>query len=364
MIVTDRALAETPMLAGIVKMLEDGGMQPLLFGDVNPNPTDENVNDGAAAFRDHSADSVVAIGGGSGLDAGKAIAMVARSNVALGDFEWTSPDPVLPAGTIPPILVIPTTSGTGAEMDSASMITDTANRVKLCVKHDECELTAVLDPELTRTLPANLTAWTGMDALTHAVEALSVDAYHPMCDAIALESMRLIQHNLVAAYKDGDNMEARAQMLSASSMAAVAFQKGLGAAHGLSEPIGAVHDTHHGLTNAVLLPYVLHLNRPKIEQKCELVARYLNFDAQPGMSGFDCVVKWVNELSDELDVPKSLADIGCLVTEEDAQICAAKAFINPTGMTNPVVLTEQDYAALFRLAATGGDPRGMRAALE
>jgi alcohol dehydrogenase class IV len=351
------------MLKDIVTMLEKGGMQPLLFGDVNPNPTDLNIVEGAAAFRDHAADSVVAIGGGSGLDAGKAIAMIARSGVPLSEFEWTSPDPVLPSGSIPPVLVLPTTSGTGAEMDSASMYTDSSKHVKFCVSHADCKLTAVLDPELTRTLPANLTAWTGMDALTHALEALSVDSYHPMCDAIALESMRLIQLWLPVAYKDGNNMEARTQMLAASSMAAVAFQKGLGAAHGLSEPIGAVHDTHHGLTNAVLLPYVLHLNRPVIEAKCEHVARYLDLPRTSSGSGFDAVAAWVEKLSNELDVPKSLADIGIEATAANADICAAKAFVNPTGMTNPVELKQEDYAALFRLAAAGEDPAGMRAAL-
>lgn len=189
------------------------------------------------------------------------------------------------------------------------MYTHTTEHVKYCVMHPDCQVTVIADPLLTVSLPPHLTAWTGMDALTHAIEAYSVDSFHPMCDGIALESMRMITESLPLAVTDGENLEARSQMLVASSMAAVAFQKGLGAVHGLSEPIGAVYDTQHGLTNAVLLPYVLRANRNAIEPKCELIARYLGL---PGASvdGYQAVLDWVDSMCERLEIPSSLKEIG------------------------------------------------------
>ena len=269
-----------------IAVLSDGGLKPTLYDKVEPNPTDVCVCNGAALFRVHACDSIVAIGGGSGLDAGKSTAMVAGSGLALDDFEWTKTPPALAPGALPPVWLVPTTAGTGAEMDSASMVTDTSKAIKICVAHPTLRTHVVADPQLTLTLPATLTAWTGMDALPHAIEALSVDMYHPMCvtttlwlwlrshrlclrphlpppsstsnypscrtcrcDGIALEALRIIHKWLPIAFANGRDLEARSQMLAAASMAAVAFQKGLGATHGLSEPIGAVHNTQHGLTN-------------------------------------------------------------------------------------------------------------------
>lgn len=358
LVVTDRGLGASDLIEAQVDALTSSGLSPLLFADVDANPTDVNIYAGADAFRSHDADSLVAIGGGSGLDAGKAIAMVARSGFLLDDFEWTKEPVVVPAGSIPPVITLPTTAGTGAEMDSASMYTDTTSKIKLCVAHTDCRVSAVVDPMLTLSLPANLTAWTGMDALTHAIEALSVDSFHPMCDGIALQSLLMIDKWLPVAYADGNNIEARAQMLTASSMAAVAFQKGLGATHGLSEPIGAVFDTQHGLTNAIVLPHVLRANRLAIDNKCDLLARYLNLAPAPAeygaTGGFGAVCYWVDSMSLKLNIPTSLAEIG-VKDDTAASELALKAVANPTGFTNPIRFTANDYESIFKESFKGRD---------
>jgi len=340
--------------------MRSAGLQPQLFGDVNANPTDVNVAAGARAFREHSADAVVAVGGGSGLDAGKSIAMVARSGVDLHAFDWTREPPVLGPGAIPPVVAVPTTAGTGAEMDSPSMITDTQELVKVCVTHPACDITVLADPLLTVSLPPHLTAWTGMDALTHALEAYFVAEYHPMCDGIALEAMRLIDAWLPKAVADGTDVEARSNMMAASSMAAVAFQKGLGAVHGLSEPIGAVADTQHGLTNAIVLPHVLRANRPAVRDKCDLAARYLGLPPPPpaygapgDAPGFEAVCCWVDRLLTQLDVPGSLADIG--LDPSAVRALGVKAEANATGHTNPIRFTAADYERICHDALRGRD---------
>ena len=334
------------------------GLRPVLFDQVEPNPTDVCVRNAAALFHAERCDAIVAIGGGSGLDGGKSAAMVAGSGLPVANFEWTLPPVKLAAGALPPVWLVPTTAGTGAEMDSASMVTDTTKKIKICVAHPDLRTHVVMDPKLTLTLPATLTAWTGMDALTHALEALSVDMYHPMCDGIALEALRLIQAWLPVAYRDGSNLEARSQMLAASCMAAVAFQKGLGATHGLSEPIGAVHNTQHGLTNAIVLPVVLRANRRVIEAKCELVARYLALPAPPPAystrdGGFERVAYWVDCLSDNLAIPTTLRAIG--LDERSKAALGVKAEANPTGWTNPIRFTAAEYEAIYQKALDGHD---------
>lgn len=354
LLVTDRGLAESSLVSGLMDGMSAAGLRPLLFAGIQANPTDVNVAAGARAFREHEADGVVAMGGGSALDGGKCIAMVARTGVPLPNFEWTN-DPVsgvepMVVGDasrgIPPVVAIPTTAGTGAEMNAASMYTDTAAQVKRCVTHPACRITVIADPLLTVSLPAHLTAWTGMDALTHAIEAYCVDAYHPMCDGIALEAMALIKRWLPVAHADGSDVEARAHMLAASSLAAAAFQKGLGAVHGLSEPIGAVHDTQHGLTNAIILPRALRANGAAIEDKCCRIAHNLALRRSSSSSGVDAVVEWVEELSASLGIPRSLRDIG--LDSSTAALCAAKAEANPTGWTNPIRFSASDYEELFR----------------
>jgi len=347
---------------GVAALLRSAALEPALFDEVEPNPTDQCVRRGAEAFHRHAADAVVAIGGGSGLDGGKSIAMVAGSGRPLSEFEWTLPPVALGAKTLPPTFLVPTTAGTGAEMDSASMVTDTTARIKICVAHPELRCHVVADPALTLTLPANLTAWTGMDALTHALEALWVDAYHPMCDGIALEALRLIHDWLPTAVRQGGNVEARSRMLAASSMAAVAFQKGLGATHGLSEPIGAVHNTQHGLTNAVVLPIVLRANRGVVAQKMEQVARYLALPLPPSSycedeaerrSGFVRVAHWIDRLSTDFAIPSSLKELG--LDETSTRDLGVKAEANPTGWTNPIRFTAAEYERIYAKALAGHD---------
>lgn len=350
LLVTDNGLAQTSLVQDMINRINGAGMDICLFSDVKANPTDCNVLDGLAAFKDHKADAVIALGGGSGLDAGKLIAMLAYtgsdSNIQLQDFDWTLPVPLV--DSLPPVFTVPTTSGTGAEMDSASMYTDTNAGIKRCARHPAMRMTVVADPLLTVSLPAQLTAWTGMDALTHALEALFVDSFHPMCDGMALEALRLIQISLPKAYAVGTDEEARANMLAASSLAAVAFQKGLGATHGLSEPLGAVFDVQHGVANAILLPHILNHNRSKIAYKCELVQRYLHLE---GDEGFNAVHEWVQKLSLELNIPKSLRDVG--VPEMDNEMLGAiakKAASNPTGFTNPIPMNANDYENILQMA--------------
>mmetsp|Transcript_31128 Transcript_31128/g.104014 ORF Transcript_31128/g.104014 Transcript_31128/m.104014 type:complete len:302 (-) Transcript_31128:53-958(-) len=251
-------------------------------------------------------------------------------------------------------------TGTGAEMDSAAMYTDTSRRVKFCVAHPGCtaQIHVIADPLLTLSLPPTLTAWTGMDAVTHAIEALSVDSYHPMCDGIALESLRLMHTWLPPAVADGSDVAARSHMLAASAMAAVAFQKGLGAVHGLSEPVGAVHNSQHGLTNAILLPHVLRANRAAIEPKMDLAATYLGLPPPPpGYAttdgGFERVAAWLDTLAEQLQIPATLAEIG--ISDETAEECAAKAVANPTGFTNPLPFDAEMYSGVFRAAVEGRD---------
>jgi len=343
----------------IAALLAAAGLRPVLYDKVEPNPTDVCVRNASALYNAEQCDSIVAIGGGSGLDGGKSTAMAAGSNLPIADFEWTISPPVeLAPDALPPVWLVPTTAGTGAEMDSASMVTDTTKRTKICVAHPTMRMHVVMDPELTLTLPATLTAWTGMDALTHALEALSVDMYHPMCDGIALEALRLVQQWLPVAFHDGANLEARSQMLAASCMAAVAFQKGLGATHGLSEPIGALHNTQHGLTNAIVLPVVLRANRRVIEAKCELVARYLALPSPPHSysardGGFERVAYWVDRLSAELRIPTSLRAIG--LDESTRAELGVKAEANPTGWTNPIRFTAAEYERIYQKSLEGHD---------
>ena len=348
----------------IYNLIAAAGLTPVLFDKVEPNPTDVCVRNASALFHAEKCDAIVAIGGGSGLDGGKSTAMVAGSGLPVSDFEWTLPPVKLAPGALPSVWLVPTTAGTGAEMDSASMVTDTTKKIKICVAHPDLVTHVVMDPKLTLTLPATLTAWTGMDALTHALEALSVDMYHPMCDGIALEALRLIQTWLPVAFREGStSLEARSQMLAASCMAAVAFQKGLGATHGLSEPIGAVHNTQHGLTNAIVLPVVLRANRKAIESKMELVSRYLSLPQPPASylggssgghnkdGGFERVCFWVDSLSEALNIPTSLRSIG--LDESSRAALGVKAEANPTGWTNPIRFSAAEYERIYQKALDG-----------
>jgi alcohol dehydrogenase class IV len=341
LVVTDPGVAALPFMPGIIAGLEAEGIAVAVFKDVHPDPVADDVAAGAAAYKKHEAEMVIAIGGGSGLDCGKSIALAAVTDRPLWDFEITLTPPAL-AAPIPPIFAVPTTAGTGSEVGRATVITDTALQRKLILLHPQMlPRLVILDPELTFGLPASLTAWTGMDALAHNLEAFCVPAWHPVADGIAVEGMRLIKSSLVTAATSPRDVEARAKMLAAASMGATAFQKGLGAIHSLSHPIGAMFHAHHGLTNAVLMPYVLAYNRPAVESGIAEVARSLGL-----ANGFDGFLNWVLELRAELKIPHSIAALK--VTEESLDHLAAEAFIDPNTPDNP---RAADTAAMRKILA-------------
>ncbi len=352
LLVTDPGLAERPMIRDAIAANEAAGLPTTLFRDVRPNPTGANVAAGVEAFRHGGHDGVIAFGGGSALDVGKLLAFAVAQVRPLWDFEdvgelWQA------ARTegIAPVIAIPTTAGTGSEVGRAAVATNEATGRKTIVFHPRMlPGVVVADPALTTGLPATVTAGTGMDALAHCFEAYCAPGFHPMADGIAVEGMRLIKDWLPTAVRDGANIEARAHMMAAASMGAVAFQKGLGAIHALSHPVGSLYDTHHGLTNGVFMPYVMAFNRGVIVEKCARLAAYL---ALPEPS-FDAVMDWVLALRGEIGIPHSLAELGV----EAARIpeMAAMAAIDPTAPTNPVLLDKGNLAVLFRRALEGHVP--------
>ena len=349
LLVTDPGLAAMAMVTDAAQLCRDAGLACTVFSDVRGNPVESNVTDGVRAFRNGGHDGVVAFGGGSALDAGKAVALMSGQTRPLWDFEdredwWTRAD----APRIAPVVAVPTTSGTGSEVGRASVITDVRDHTKKIIFHPKMMPVAVIaDPELTVGLPAQVTAAVGMDALSHNLEAWCSPVFHPMAQGIALEGMRLVKEWLPAACDDGADLAARACMQVASTMGATAFQKGLGAMHSMSHPCGAVFDTHHGLTNAVVMPYVLEFNRPSINEKMESLARYVELD-EPGFRG---VRQWILGLRERIGIPHTLADIG--VPSDAASRLAPMALVDPSSATNPVALTTQALESLFQNAIEG-----------
>ena len=343
LVVTDPGLAALPMTEALGAILREAGREAGLFTDVRPNPIAANVEAGVRALRQGGHDGVVALGGGSALDCGKVIAFMAGQDRPLWDFEdvgdwWTRAN----ADGIAPIVAIPTTAGTGSEVGRAGVITDEATHTKKIIFHPRMmPSTAILDPELTIGLPKTLTAATGMDALAHCLEAYCAPPWHPMAEGIAIEGMRLVKEALPRAFAHGADLEARGMMLAAAAMGATAFQKGLGAIHSLSHPIGALYDTHHGLTNAVVMPYVLVYNRRQIEPKIERLAAWLGI-----AGGFKGFLDWILALRAELEVPHTLNDLGVPTDRFDA--LAAMAVADPTAGGNPEPL---DRAGANRLLA-------------
>ena len=343
LLVTDPGLAALPMIARTVEICRQAGLPCAVFADVQPNPVERNVTDGVAAWRAGGHDGVIAFGGGSALDAAKAIALMVGQSRPLWDFEdredWYTRVDV--AG-MAPVVAVPTTAGTGSEVGRASVITDLADHTKKIIFHPRMLPAIVIeDPELTLGLPAHVTAATGMDALSHCLEAWCAPSWHPLADGIAAEGMRLVRRWLPAAVRDGKNLEARSNMLIASSMGATAFQKGLGAMHSLSHPCGANLGTHHGLTNAVVMPYVLAWNRRAIEDRMVRLAAYLGLR----QASFDAFLDWVLELREEIGIPHTLAAIG--VGEEHAAPFAPQALADPSTGGNPLPMTEGDFRDLY-----------------
>ena len=345
LIVTDRGLLDHPMLRTARTMLQEAP----LFGDVKGNPTGNNVDAGLEAYRDGGHDGVVAFGGGSALDAGKAVAFMSGQKRPLWDFEdvgdwWTRADP---AG-IAPVIAVPTTAGTGSEVGRAAVILNEATHEKKIIFHPQMMPAIVIsDPELTVGLPRHITAATGMDALVHCFEAFCAPGFHPFADGVALEGMRLIARFLPQACADGRDIEARANMLAAASMGAAAFQKGLGAVHAIAHPVGSWFDTHHGLTNAVVLPYVMRHNRAAIAGKSEVIARHLALRSP----SFEGLFDWVLELRRTLGIPHSLAEIGVDVGK--ASVIGEQAARDPSAAGNPTPVDAATLERIFRAAVTG-----------
>ena len=349
LVVTDPGLAALPPVERSVSLCREAGLDCGRFSDVRGNPVEANVRTGVQAYRDGGHDGVIAIGGGSALDAGKAIALMVGQRRPIWDFEdredwWTRADP---AG-IAPVVAVPTTSGTGSEVGRAAVITDERDHTKKIIFHPRMQpARVILDPELTVGLPAALTAAVGMDALSHSLEAFCSPVFHPLAQGIALEGMRLVRDWLPRACADGGDLRARARMQVASTMGATAFQKGLGAMHSLSHPCGAVLDTHHGLTNAVVMPYVLAFNRAAVADRLGGLARYLDLPRP----GFGAVLDWVLGLREQIGIPHTLGDIG--VAEEHVARLAPMAVADPSSATNPVPLSTASLSTLYRRAIAG-----------
>ncbi|MEO4047147.1 iron-containing alcohol dehydrogenase [Pseudomonas sp. CAU 1711] len=349
LLVTDRGLANAPITTAALDSLKAAGLGAALFSELKPNPVGANLDAGLAAYRAGQHDGVVAFGGGSGLDMGKLIAFMSGQSRPVWDFEdvgdwWTRADPK----GIAPIIAVPTTAGTGSEVGRAGILTDERSHTKRIIFHPQMMPKIVVsDPELTVGMPAWVTAGTGMDAFSHCLEAYCAPGFHPMADGIAVEGMRLIQQSLVRAVKTPDDLDARADMLAAAAMGATAFQKGLGGMHALAHPIGALYDSHHGMTNAVLMPYVLQFNRSQIEERITRLAAYLGL-ANPGFASF---LDLVMRLREDSGVPHSLAELK--VTDEHAALVAKMAVLDPSAGGNPRPLSEADCARLFDDALHG-----------
>ncbi|MFD2740304.1 iron-containing alcohol dehydrogenase [Sulfitobacter aestuarii] len=343
LLVTDKGLAALPITAATLDLMEAAGLGRAMFSKVDPNPTEQNVEAGVKAYRDGGHDGVIAFGGGSGLDLGKVVAFMAGQSRPLWDFEdigdwWTRAD----ADAIAPIVAVPTTAGTGSEVGRASVITNSQTHEKKIIFHPKILPAVVIcDPELTVGMPRSITAGTGMDAFAHCLEAYCSPHYHPMSQGIALEGLRLVKEYLPRAYADGNDIEARGQMMSAAAMGATAFQKGLGAIHALSHPIGAVHHTHHGTTNAVVMQQVLKFNRPAIEGRLARAAAYLGIEG-----GFDGFYDFVGELNRQLGIPASLGELG--IRDPDIDALVASALNDPSTGGNPIEMNAENTTALLR----------------
>ena len=342
LLITDRVLADLPIVQLTLDHLEAAGLGRALFSGVDSNPTEVNLEEGLRVYRRGSHDGVVAFGGGSGLDLGKLVAFMSGQKLPVWDFEdigdwWSRAD----VKGIAPIIAVPTTAGTGAEVGRAGVITNSQTHEKKIIFHPKIlPVQVICDPELTITMPKSITAGTGLDAFAHCLEAYCAPNYHPMSHGIAIEGMRLVKENLPKVYQDGSDIEARGHMMSAAAMGATAFQKGLGAIHAISHPVGALYNTHHGTTNAVVMPAVVEFNRPAIEEPIRRLANYL--DIQGGFDGF---LNYLVELNTSLNIPVGLTGLG--VVNPDLDALAVAALADPSAAGNPVKMTLQNTRQLL-----------------
>ena len=349
LLVTDAGLANAPITTDALASLRAAGLDAELFADLKPNPVEANLNAGLLAYRDGGHDGVVAFGGGSGLDTGKLIAFMSGQSRPVWDYEdigdwWTRADP----DGIAPIIAVPTTAGTGSEVGRAGVLTDDKTHTKKIIFHPKMMPRVVIcDPALTVGMPAKITVGTGMDALSHCLEAYCAPGYHPMADGIAVEGMRLVKQALPRVFAQPDDLEARGDMMAAAAMGATAFQKGLGGMHALSHPVGALYDTHHGTTNAVFMPYVLAFNRSAVEERIERLAAYLRLPRQD-FTGF---LDFILELRASLGVPHTLEEFG--VNGDRAGEIATMAEADPSAGGNPVKFDAAAAGKVFDAALSG-----------
>ena len=346
LIVTDPGILKTDIIEKINSSLNT---KANIFSDVQSNPTGNNVELGVSYFNSNAHDGVIAVGGGSGMDVGKGIAFMAGQDRPLWDFEdigdyWTRAN----SEAIKPIIAVPTTAGTGSETGRAGVYTNELTKEKKIIFHPKMlPAIVILDPELTVPLPKSLTAFTGMDALAHCLESYCSNFFHPFSQGIALEGMFIVKNNLINAYHDGSNLDARGSMLAASSMGSIAFQKGLGAIHSLSHPVGAIYNTHHGLTNAVFMPYVLRRNKKVIEEKIISLSRYLNLEDQT----FEGFMNWILYLRKELSIPHTLKEL--IQDDSKFEEMSKMAKNDPSTGGNPITLEIKDFYNLYKDSFSG-----------
>ena len=350
LLVTDNGLAKTEIVKKTLSILKDNSVSAELYSNVVGNPTGTNVYEGVESYHKNNCNGVIAFGGGSGLDVGKAVAFMSGQTLPIWDFEdvgdnWNKAN----SNKIAPIIAVPTTAGTGSETGRASVILNEETGVKNIIFHPKfLPSIVILDPVLTVGLPPKITAATGMDALAHNLEAFCAPGYHPMADGIALEGMRLINEWLLKAVNNGSNLDARMNMLTAASMGSTAFQKGLGAIHSLSHPVNALNNIHHGLSNAIFMPYVLTFNRDVIEEKIIKICDYLELTDK----SFDGFVSWVLDLRKKLDIPHKLSDV---INEKDLQLdrLSKMALADPSTGGNPKKLSEADMKIMYQHSMSG-----------
>ncbi|MFS1523061.1 iron-containing alcohol dehydrogenase [Microbulbifer sp. 2304DJ12-6] len=354
LLVTDPILAELPLIERVLIPCSDSGLSLEIFSAIKGNPNSDNIECGVELLREKKCDGVIAFGGGSAIDAGKAIALMAGQSRPIWDFEDVGENyRRVDTNGMLPVIAVPTTAGTGSEVGRVAVITDEKAHIKRLIFHPELlPDIVILDAELTLSLPPGITAATGMDALSHHLESYCSPMYHPMAEGIALEGMRLVKEYLPRAYTIGTDLAARQQMLVAASMGATAFQRGLGAIHALAHPLGALHDKHHGLLNAVLIPYVLVANRPAIEAPMARLARYLQLVGKTASaSGFESVLTWILGLRKQLGIPHNLADIG--IDTVNANKIAQMAAADPSATSNPMSFGAGEYREIFLRACAG-----------
>lgn len=346
LIVTDKGSRDLPFISQLQTYLGQAGLSSAIFSDISPNPRDDEIGAGRQSFRAGGHDAIVAIGGGSAMDGGKAICLTAKNDIDLWDFEWEKPPAEIGSNQVfPTLITIPTTAGTGAETECTAMVTHTGKGMKFCIFHPDLQPSlALLDPELTVGLPANLTAWTGADAMVHAIEAYCVPVFNPLCDGLALEGLALVAKWLPVAVREPQNMAARGGMLAGSCLAGIAFLKGLGHVHAISHMVGAEFNTQHGLTNAIILPVVLRFNLPGMEDKVKRMADAMGLQD----ASVDAFIAEIERILDDIDIPRALSGIG--VPSDCAARIAEKALQDSAAGTNPRTASLTEMRTLVETA--------------